>query len=99
MTDTNRPSPDSPDLEPQLESAIWSLLSEPIDMAAVERVKSRAASLPAKPGPRVRPAVARPSYRRLLAFASLAAGIVLTVGTVTMFSSTPPAFASVIEQL
>ena len=92
MTDTNRPSPDSPELEPQLESAVWSVLSEPIDMAAVERVKSRAANLTATPP--------RPSYRGpIFTLTSLAAGILLAVGAVTMFSSTPPAFASVIEQL
>ena len=45
MTNDNRPFVHSPDLDPQIESAVWSVLSEPIDMDAVERVKIRAESL------------------------------------------------------
>ena len=31
-----------PEMDPQLESAVWSVVSEPIDMAAIDRVKANA---------------------------------------------------------
>ena len=100
MTDDNRPFVHSPDLDPQLESAVWSVLSEPIDMDAVERVRIRAESLPVDSHQRVRRAISPPIHRRrILTLTSLAAGILLVIGATMLLPSTSTAFAQVIEQL
>ena len=100
MTDDNRSFVHSPDLDPQIESAVWSVLSEPIDMDAVERVRIRAESLPVDSHQRVRRAISPPIHRRrILTLTSLAAGILLVIGATMLLPSTSTAFAQVIEQL
>jgi Predicted periplasmic protein (DUF2092) len=100
MTDDNRSFVHSPDLDPQIESAVWSLLSEPIDMNAVERVRIRARSLPVDSHQRVRGAMSPRIYRRrILTLTSLAAGILLVIVATMLLPSTSTAFAQVIEQL
>ena len=100
MTNHNRPFVPSPDLGPQLESAVWSVLSEPIDMIAVERVKIRAGTMLEGSHQQVRRAILPPIHRRrVLTLASLAAGILLVLGTTLLLPSPSTAFAQVIEQL
>ena len=100
MTNNNRSFVHSPDLDPQIESAVWSVLSEPIDMDAVERVKIRAQSLPVDSHQPVRPTISPPIHRRrVLTLTTLAAGILLVVGATMLLPSTSTAFAQVIEQL
>jgi outer membrane lipoprotein-sorting protein len=100
MTHHNRPFVPSPELDPQLESAVWSVLSEPIDMSAVERVKIRAGSMLVDSHQRVRRAISPAMRRRrLLTLTSLAAGILLVIGATLLQPSTSTAFAQVIEQL
>jgi hypothetical protein len=79
---------------------VWSVLSEPIDMDAVERVKIRAQSPPVDSHHPVRPTISPPIHRRrVLTLTSLAAGILLVVGATMLLPSTSTAFAQVIEQL
>jgi hypothetical protein len=100
MTNHNRPFVPSPDLDPQIESAVWSVISEPIDMDAVERVKIQARSLPAESNQRVRRAMSAPIHRRrILTITSLAAGILLVLGATMLLPSSSTAFAQAIEQL
>jgi outer membrane lipoprotein-sorting protein len=100
MTHHNRPFVPSPELDPQLESAVWSVLSEPIDMSAVERVKIRAESMLVDSHQRVRLPISPPMRRRrILTLTSLAAGILLVIGATLLLPSTSTAFAQVIEQL
>lgn len=100
MTNDNRPFVHSPDLDPQIESAVWSVLSEPIDMDAVQRVRTRAESLSGHSAQRVRPAILPLFHRRrILAVASLAAAVLLVIGATMLLSSSSTAFAQVIEQL
>ena len=100
MTNNNRSFVHSPDLDPQIESAVWSVLSDPIDMDAVERVKIRAQSLPVDSHHPVRPTISPPIHRRrVLTLTTLAAGILLVVGATMLLPSTSTAFAQVIEQL
>jgi outer membrane lipoprotein-sorting protein len=100
MTNHSQPFVPSPELDPQLESAVWSVLSEPIDMSAVERVKIRAGSMLVDSHQRVRQAISPPMLRRrILALTSLAAGILLVIGATLLLPSTSTAFAQVIEQL
>jgi len=105
MNEKHQPSPGTPDVEAQLDAAIWAVQSEPIDIAAVDRVKSRAEDLAAMPPEKLRLASARNSdRRRVLTFASLAVGILLAAAAWMMLSPTRPAsaaavFAAAIEQL
>ncbi len=100
MTDDNRSFGHSPDLDPQIESAVWSVLSEPIDMNAVERVRIRAESLPVNTHQRTQRASRPPIHlRRILTLTSLAAGILLAIGATMLLPSSSSAFAEVIEQL
>jgi outer membrane lipoprotein-sorting protein len=48
MPRTNDPLGHAPELEPQLEAAVWSVLSEPLDAAAIARVKACAAAIRAE---------------------------------------------------
>lgn len=99
MTIHNRPFVPSPELDPQLESAVWAVLSEPIDMNAVERVKNNAERL-VDSHQRVRRSMSSlMPRRRILALASLAAGILLVIGATLLLPSSSTAFAQVIEQL
>ncbi len=100
MTNHDQPFVPSPELDPQLESAVWSVLSEPIDMSAVERVKSRASGMQADSHPQVA-GVVSPTMRRrrILALMSLAAAILLVITATLLLPSTSNAFAEAIEQL
>ncbi len=98
MTNDDQPFVPSPDLDPRIESAVWSVLSEPIEMDAVERVRIRAVSL--VNSRQVRRAIMLPIHRRrILTVASLAAGILLVIGATLLLPSSSTAFAQVIEQL
>lgn len=88
------------DLEPQLESAVSAVLSEPLPADAIARVKSQALALEEKPGPKIRPSTRNPSWSRpWMQVASLAACILLVLGATMMFSSSSSAFAQAIEKL
>jgi len=52
------------DLEPQLESAVWAVLSEPLPADAIARVKSQALALEEKPGAETRPSTRNISWSR-----------------------------------
>ncbi len=100
MTSDNRRFVPSPELDPQLESAVWSVLSVPIDMAAVERVKTNAQKLPAKLSKQHLQAISKTvRHRRMFSLISLAAGILLVVGAALLPTSPSTAFAQAIEQL
>ena len=100
MSEDNRPFVHSPDLDPQIESAVWSVLSEPIDMDAVERVRTRAESLPVSSHQRVHRPISPPIHRRrILTLTSLAAAVLLVIAATMMLPSSSTAFAQVIEQL
>jgi outer membrane lipoprotein-sorting protein len=51
MSRTNNPRDHAPELEPQLEAAVWSVLSEPLDAEAIARVEARAAAIRAERSP------------------------------------------------
>ena len=88
------------DLEPQLESAVWAVLSEPLPADAIARVKSQALALEEKPGPKMRPSTRNLSWSRpWMQVASLAACILLLLGATMMFPSSSSAFAQAIEKL
>ncbi len=88
------------DLEPQLESAVWAVLSEPLPADAIARVKSQALALEEKPGPNIRPSTRNISWSRpWMQVASLAACILLVLGATMMFPSSSNAFAQAIEKL
>jgi outer membrane lipoprotein-sorting protein len=88
------------DLEPQLESAVWAVLSERLPADAIARVKSRALALEEKPVPRIRPSTRNISWSRpWMQVASLAACILLVLGATMMFPSSSSAFAQAIEKL
>ncbi len=57
MSNINDPQGQAPDLEPQLEAAVWSVLSEPVPLDAVARVKARAEAL--RPASKEQPVVLR----------------------------------------
>lgn len=100
MTNEKRPFVNSPDFDPRIESAVWSVLSEPIDMDAVERVRRRAVSLPVNSQQRAQRATRPPIHRRrVLSLTSLAAAILLAIGATMLMPSNSTAFAQVIEQL
>ncbi len=100
MTDNNRHFVHAPDLDPQLESAVWSVLSEPIDMDAVERVRARAEGLSGNSDQRVRRTISPPFHRRrILTLTSLAAAVLLVIGATMLLPSSSTAFTQVIEQL
>lgn len=100
MTNQNRPFVPTPDLDPQLESAVWSVLCEPIELSAVERVKTRAQVIPQGSHQQVCREVWKPKRRRLvITFAALAAGILLVLGAALLPTSRSKAFAQAIEQL
>jgi outer membrane lipoprotein-sorting protein len=88
------------DLEPQLESAVWAVLSEPLPADAIARVKSQALALDEKPSPRIRPSTRNVSRSRpWMQVASLAACILLVLGVTMMFPSSSSVFAQAIEKL
>ncbi len=88
------------DLEPQLESAVWAVLSEPLPAAAIARVKSQALALEEKPGPNIRPSTRNVSWSRpWMQVATLAACIVLVLGVTIMFPSSSSGFAQVVSNI
>ncbi len=88
------------DLEPQLEAAVWAVLSEPLPADAIERVKSKARTLESEQVQVARPTpLAATSNRRWIQIAFLAACLMLVVGVTTMLSSTSNAFAQVVERI
>ena len=97
---SNRSFSPAPDLDPQLESAVWAVISEPIDMQAVERVKARAQTIPHGSHQQLRREISTPKRRRhVVAFAALAASILLVLGAILLPTSPSRAFAQAIEQL
>ncbi len=88
------------DLEPQLESAVWAVLSEPLPADAIARVKSQALALEENPGPNIRSLTRKTSWIRLwMQVASLAACILLVLSATMMIPSSSSAFAQAIEKL
>lgn len=91
---------DHDDLEPQLESAVWAVLSEPLPADAIARVKSQALTLDGKPDLQIRPSTRNVSWSRpWMQVASLAACIFLVLGATMMFTSTSSAFAQVVSNI
>lgn len=101
MNNTNSTYTDNhDDLEPQLESAVWAVLSEPLPTDAIARVKSQALALENEPSPKVR--LSTPSSvwsRPWMQIASLAACLLLVLGATLMLPSSSSAFAQAIEKL
>lgn len=89
------------DLEPQLESAVWAVLSEPLPADAIARVKSQALSLEEVPNPKVRPSTRNTAWSRRpwMQVASLAACVLLALGVTMLLPSSSSAFAQAIEKL
>ncbi len=88
------------DLEPQLEAAIWAVLSEPLPADALARVKSKALTLELEPGPKKRPSTRNMSWRGLwMPVASMAACLLLVIGATMMWPSSSSAFEQAIERL
>lgn len=88
------------DLEPQLESAVWAVLSEPLPANAITRVKSRALAVEEMSVAKNRPATRDMSWSRpWMQVASLAAGLLLVLTATMMFPSSSSAFAQAIEKL
>ncbi len=88
------------ELEPQLESAVWAVLSEPLPADAIARVKSQALALEEKPGPNIRPSTRNVSWSRpWMQVATLAACILLVLGVTIMFPSSSSGFAQVVSNI
>ena len=88
------------DLEPQLESAVWAVLSEPLPADAIARVKSQALALEEKPDPNIRPSARNVSWSRpWMQLATLAACILLVLGATMMFPSSSSGFAQVVSNI
>ena len=97
----DKPSFDkAPELEPELEAAVWSIIQDPIDADAVDRVKARAKSLsheqPSDVTLRTAPPRGFPVSRILQA---LAASVVFAIGGWLWLSSSSSAFAQVMERI
>jgi outer membrane lipoprotein-sorting protein len=88
------------DLEPQLESAVWAVLSEPLPADAIARVKSKALELEEKPRPNIRSSSRVPAWRRpWMQVASLAACILLVLSATLLLPSSSNAFAQVVSNI
>lgn len=88
------------DLEPQLESAVWAVLIEPLPADAIARVKLQALALEEKNNSKIRPSTRNITWSRpWMQVASLAACILLVLGATMMFPSSSSAFAQAIEKL
>jgi outer membrane lipoprotein-sorting protein len=100
MTNHNQSAVPSPEFDSLFESAVWSVLAEPIDRHAIERVKISArrvvASTTAPRSDALSPVRRR---RRALTLVGLAAGLLLAIGATLFVPSAPTAFAQAIEQL
>ncbi len=87
-------------LEPQLESAVWAVLSEPLPADAIARVKSQALALGNSPVAKMRPSIRNISWsRRWMQAASLAACVLLVFGVTMLLPWSSSAFAQAIEKL
>lgn len=97
----------APELEPELNAAVWSVIQEPLDADAVSRVKARAKGLAEQERSTSvtagEPTVRKANRTRALSLTrivqALAASIAVAVGGWLWFSSSNSAFAQVIEQL
>jgi outer membrane lipoprotein-sorting protein len=97
----------APELEPELDAAVWSVIQEPLDADAVSRVKARAKGLAEQERSTSvtasEPTVRKANRTRALSMTrivqALAASIAVAVGGWLWFSSSNSAFAQVIEQL
>ncbi len=88
------------DLEPQLESAVWAVLSEPLPADAIARVKAQALTLENEARRSVRTSNPLTFWNRpWIKLATLAACIFLVLGATMMFPSSSNAFAQAIERL
>ena len=97
----------APELEPELNTAVWSIIQESLDADAVNRVKTRAKALAEEDTSTTvtasEPTVRNADRKRALPMTgivqALAASIAIAVGGWLWFSSSNSAFAQVIEQL
>lgn len=97
----------APDLEPELNAAVWAVIQEPLDADAVRRVKSRAKALAEEQTSTSvsasEPMVSKATWTNAVPVTrimqALAASIAIAVGGLVWFSSSKSAFAQVIEQL
>ncbi len=88
------------DLEPQLESAVWAVLSEPLPANAIARVKANALTLEENLDLRIRPSTRNMSWSRpWMQVASLAVCLMVAFVATLMLSSPSNAFAQAIERL
>ena len=88
------------DLDPQLEASVWAVLSEPLPTDAIKRVKSQALTLENEQPRSIRPTLPVAfTKRKWIQLASLAACILLVIGTLMMLPSPSSAFAQAIERL
>ena len=97
----------APELEPELDAAVWSVIQEPLDADAVSRVKTCAKGLAEQElstsVTASEPTVCKANRTRVVPMTrivqALAASIAVAVGGWLWFSSSNSAFAQVIEQL
>ncbi|QEG34572.1 hypothetical protein [Bythopirellula goksoeyrii] len=95
----NIPANDSAlDLDPELQAAVSAVLSEPIDLAAIERIKAKAKQLSPR-SERRRTASESSSSRRTWVSMALAASLLLAIGIAVLSPSTNSAFGQVMKQL
>lgn len=88
------------DLEPQLESAVWAVLSEPLPTDAIARVKTKALAIEEKPGSKIGSSSRITAWRRpWMQVASLAACILLVLGATMLLPSSSKAFSQVISNI
>lgn len=104
MNQRNESTTHDDELEPQLESAVWAVLSQPMPPQALQRVKVRALAIGNQPPEQVTlptRASSKTKSRRLAAALVLAASVLLWLGLagIFLYNSTPVAFAQAIEQL
>jgi outer membrane lipoprotein-sorting protein len=88
------------DLDPQLDAAVWAVLSEPLPADAIKRVKTQALTVGDQlpPVSKSQPTILF-TQRRWLQLASLAACALLVLGVTTMLPTASNAFAQAIERL
>jgi len=97
----------APELDPELNAAVWSVIQEPLDADAISRVKARAKALAEQElstsvsasEPTVRDVDRTRTLPMTRIVQALAASIAVAVGGWLWFSSSNSAFAQVIEQL
>lgn len=88
------------ELEPQLESAVWAVLSEPLPADAVARVKLAALALNEKPVSKAQQLTHKMFWSHpWMQLASLAACVLLVIGVTMMLSTSSNAFAQVVSNV